>query len=183
MKLREAIKEARDSSRIITRASTYNDTSVKTEVILVTDYALRLLYSDLTPRRTRRLFSPTADDLEANDWMVVQNRDDWVRLMPIEEAAAEAVKNDCCMIRFSNYIERGAKMSVVKPTNSSVCCILKYIRNGKEADVPGWSPFQDDIMAEDWMLIAGPEERLSPFQLAEEAEQTGEPLDAVTDTL
>lgn len=166
MKLREAIKETRQAGGVfIARQGNYDSTSRRADVLMVTRYQIRILNADLTKKIKRTQFSPTADDLIADDWIPVK-RPEWVKTMGIDEAVKQAMANDCCIIRLSNFLERGAEMSVIKPTNSGSHCILKYIRDGKQDDCPFWNPYTEDLLATDWMLINGPEERYSPEQLA-----------------
>ena len=73
--------------------------------------------------------------------------------MNILTAIKKAIDEDSFIARTS--LDFGEGRTLIKPTNSSDCCIVVFRRNGakKRQQIKCWNPTADDLLAEDWETL------------------------------
>ena len=73
--------------------------------------------------------------------------------MNILTAIKKAIDEDSFIARTS--LDFGEGRTLIKPTNSSDCCIVVFRRNSvkKRQQIKCWNPTADDLLAEDWEVI------------------------------
>ena len=77
--------------------------------------------------------------------------------MTISKAAAIAAEKGKCMTRESVRAETNGTMLIIKPTNTSECCILIDTRKRRPGgSIRWWNPTLEDLTANDWIITDNP---------------------------
>lgn len=73
--------------------------------------------------------------------------------MNILTAIKKAIDEDSFIARTS--LDFGEGRTLIKPTNSSDCCIVVFRRDNvkKRQQIKCWNPTADDLLAEDWEVL------------------------------
>lgn len=73
--------------------------------------------------------------------------------MNILTAIKKAIDENSFIARTS--LDFGEGRTLIKPTNSSDCCIVVFQREGakRQQQIKCWNPTADDLLAEDWEVI------------------------------
>ena len=73
--------------------------------------------------------------------------------MDIRKAIKKAIDENSFIARTD--LDFGEGRTLVRPTNSSVCCIVVYQREGarKRQQIKCWNPTGDDLLSTNWEVI------------------------------
>lgn len=160
MKINEAIKKALETDGMITRSKEAMEVKEGFSIGVIkpekkgpyTPYTL----SNGIIANNEKWWSPTAEDLIADDWEVLEDSEIQSSTnMTIYEAAKQALKTGRLITR--NAIGWGNKSNrffAIKPGNSHDGCQMLQIKDKKIIDCHRkWNPVTVDLVATDWEVL------------------------------